>query len=50
MYYGTAVEPQKVDIVVIRNDNKANVKTIKADVTSFPASVVSNRNRAYNFI
>ena len=22
MYYGTAVKPQKVDIVVIRNDNK----------------------------
>ena len=39
MYYGTAVKPQKVDIVVIRNDNKTNVKTIKADVTSFPASI-----------
>ena len=39
MYYGTAVKPQKVDIVVIRNDNKANVKTIKADVTNFPASI-----------
>lgn len=39
MYYGTAVKPRKVDIVVIRNDNKTNVKTIKADVTSFPASI-----------
>ena len=39
MYYGTAVKPQKVDIVVIRNDNKTNVKTIKANVTSFPASI-----------
>jgi len=39
MYYGTAVKLQKVDIVVIRNDNKTNVKTIKADVTSFPASI-----------
>ena len=39
MYYGTDVKPQKVDIVVIRNDNRANVKSIKADVTSFPASI-----------
>ena len=39
MYYGTAVKPQKVDIVVIRNDNRTNVKTIKADVTNFPASI-----------
>ncbi len=39
MYYGTAVTAQKVDVVVIRNDNKTNVKTIKANVTSFPASI-----------
>ena len=39
MYYGTAVKPQKVDIVVIRNDNRTNVKTIKANVTTFPASI-----------
>ena len=39
MYYGTAVTAQRVDVVVIRNDNKANVKTIKANVTSFPASI-----------
>ncbi len=39
MYYGTAVTAQKVDVVVIRNDNKANVKTIKANVTGFPASI-----------
>ena len=39
MYYGTAVTAQKVDIVVIRNDNKTSVKTIKADVTNFPASI-----------
>jgi hypothetical protein len=38
MYYGT-VTAQKVDVVVIRNDNKANVRTIKANVTSFPASI-----------
>ena len=39
MYYGTEVLPQKVDIVVIRNDNKTNVKTIHANVTTFPASI-----------
>ena len=39
LYYGTAVKPQKVDIVVIRNDNKTNVKTIKTNVTTFPASI-----------
>lgn len=39
MNYGAAVTAQKVDVVVIRNDNKANVKTIKANVTSFPASI-----------
>lgn len=39
LYYGTDVKPQKVDVVVIKNDNRANVKTIKADVTSFPASI-----------
>ena len=39
MYYGSAVKPQKVDIVVIRNDNRTNVKTIKANVTNFPASI-----------
>ena len=39
MYYGTAVKLQKIDIVVIRNDNKTNVKIIKANVTNFPASI-----------
>ena len=39
LYYGPAVNPQKIDIVVIRNDDKTNVKTIKADVTSFPSSI-----------
>jgi len=39
MYYGTEVLLQKVDIVVIRNDNKTNVKTIQANVTTFPASI-----------
>ncbi len=39
MYYGTAVTPRKVDIVVIRNDNRTDVKTIKTDVTTFPSSI-----------
>jgi len=39
MYYGAAVKPLKVDVVVIRNDNRTDVKTITADVTSFPASI-----------
>src|SRR5436190_16413001 len=39
LYYGTEVKPQKIDVVVIRNDNKSNVKTIQADVTSFPLSI-----------
>ncbi len=39
MYYGTAVKPQKLDIVVMRNDNRANVKTLRANVTNFPASI-----------
>lgn len=39
LYYGTAVKPRKVDVVVIRNNNKSNVKTIKADVTGFPAQI-----------
>src|SRR5262245_17555306 len=39
MYYGTEVVAQKVDVVVIRNGNKSNVKTLKAGVTSFPTTV-----------
>lgn len=39
MYYGTEVTAQKVDVVVIRNGNKSNVKVIKAAVTSFPTTV-----------
>lgn len=38
-YFEADVNPQKVDVVVIKNGNKAIVKTIKADITSFPATV-----------
>src|SRR4030095_10773120 len=34
MYYGTEVIAQKVDLVVIRNGNKSNIKVLKAGVTS----------------
>jgi len=39
MYYGTEVVAQRVDVVVVRNGNKSNVKTLKAGVTSFPTTV-----------
>ena len=39
MYYGTEVIAQKVDVVVIRNGNKSNVKVIKSGVTSFPTTI-----------
>ena len=39
MYFPNDVKPQKADVVVIRNGNKAVVKTIQADVTSFPSTV-----------
>jgi hypothetical protein len=38
-YFESGANPQKVDVVVIKNGNKAVVKTIKADVTTFPAVV-----------
>lgn len=34
------VKPKKMDLVVIKNGNKANVKVLKTDITTFP-SVVS---------
>jgi len=38
-YFETDINPQKVDIVVIKNNDKGNIKMIKADVTSFPTTV-----------
>ena len=38
-YFEADVNPQKVDVVVIKNGDKTTVKTLKADVTSFPATV-----------
>ena len=39
LYFPNDAPPKKYDIVAIKNDNKANVKMIKADVTSFPTEV-----------
>ncbi|RYF96783.1 MAG: hypothetical protein EOO00_01845, partial [Chitinophagaceae bacterium] len=38
-YFESGANPQKVDVVVIKNNNKAGVKVLKADVTTFPAVV-----------
>lgn len=39
MYYAAEVIAQKVDVVVIRNGNKSNVKVLKSGVTNFPTTV-----------
>ena len=39
MYFPNDIKPQKADVVVIRNGDNASVKTIQADVTSFPTTV-----------
>jgi len=31
--------PKEMDLVVMKNNNKANVKTVKADITTFPTAV-----------
>ena len=39
LYFPTGAPPQKYDVVVIKNNNKANVKVIKTDVTTFPTDI-----------
>lgn len=39
LYYPDDVKPTKFDVVVIKNGNTAVVKTVQADVTTFPATV-----------
>ena len=39
MYYGTAVTAQEVDVVVMKNDDRANVKTLRRGVIRFPANI-----------
>lgn len=39
LYFPNDIKPTKMDLVVIKNGNKANVKIVKTDITSFPTSV-----------
>lgn len=38
-YFTSDVPPKQMDLVVMKNGNKANVKTIQAGLTTFPATV-----------
>jgi hypothetical protein len=38
-YFPNDAPPKKYDVVVMKNNNKANVKVIKADVTTFPTEI-----------
>lgn len=38
IYFKDGVKPQKLDVVIMKNENKSNVKVYKADVTSFPVN------------
>src|SRR5690606_14328730 len=39
LHFPEDVAPQKFDVVVMKNENKANVKVLKADVNVFPSIV-----------
>ena len=39
LYFPTGAPPKKYDVVVIKNNDKANVKVIKTDVTTFPTDI-----------
>ncbi|MBL0357297.1 MAG: hypothetical protein IPP72_10620 [Chitinophagaceae bacterium] len=39
LFYKNDVKPRKFDVVVIKNDNKANTMVLQADVTTFPVTV-----------
>jgi hypothetical protein len=39
MYFKTDEPARKLDVVVIKNDNKTIVKTIKSDVTTYPSEI-----------
>ncbi|WP_153797095.1 hypothetical protein [Foetidibacter luteolus] len=38
-FFATDISPKKYDVVIIKNADKSVVKTIQADITSFPATV-----------
>ncbi len=39
LLFPTGTKPQKADIVVMKNGDVGNVKTVKTDITSFPTAV-----------
>jgi len=39
VFYRSDILPKKMDLVIIKNDDKSNVKVLKADITSFPTIV-----------
>ena len=39
LYFPAGAPPKKYDVVVIKNNDKTNVKVIKADVTTFPTEL-----------
>ena len=39
LYFANDAPPKKFDVVVIKNNDKTNVKVIKTDVTSFPTEL-----------
>ena len=39
VYFKTEPPPQKYDVVVIKNGNTGNVKTLQANITTFPTTV-----------
>lgn len=39
MYFPNDIKPQKADAVVIKNGDESIVRTIKADITSFPTTI-----------
>jgi hypothetical protein len=39
LYFKTDVPPKKMDLMVMKNGDKTTVKTLKADITTFPTTV-----------
>src|ERR1700741_5599837 len=39
LYFPNDAPPKKFDVVVIKNNNKANVQVLKTDVTTFPTEL-----------
>ena len=39
LYSRTGITPQKMDVVVMKNNDRVTIKTIQEDITTFPASI-----------